>query len=62
MVMVNKSTKKETTKAAKQKFLKEVKEEKYAKIEKTSIRYSRVGGVAQPYANSTKSIVFYSVR
>jgi len=60
--MVNKTTKSETTKAAKQKFLKEVKQEKYAKVERTSIRYSRVGGVAQPYANISKNIVFYSVR
>lgn len=60
--MVEKAPQKNKKITQQQKFLKEVKKEKYAAVEKTSIRYSRLSETAQPHSHTQKTVVFYGIR
>lgn len=62
MSMVTKAPQKNKKTIQQQKFLKDVKQQKYAAVEKTSIKYSRLSETAQPLSHTQKTVVFYGIR
>lgn len=62
MTMATNAPQKNKKVTQQQKFLKDVKKQKYAKIEKTSIKYSRLSETAQPLSHNQKTVVFYGIR
>jgi hypothetical protein len=62
MNMVTKSSKSNKNLSSKQKFLKEVKSEKYAQVNKKSIVYSRLSEQAQPHSQNQSAVIFYGIK